>query len=109
MSRRYSIPALLCILLIIAVTSLAYAQHGGRRIDNGQQYWNNQRQWQNRNFVHPQDIQSRTPTFQNTGNFFPNSTARPQPPFSGAQPAPTAFQRYWPLMVYPNSGLGYWY
>ena len=56
----------------------------------------------------PRTSRRSAATFGNTGGYY--STNRPpQKPFADYRPAPTAYQQYWPLMVFPNNGPGYWY
>lgn len=111
MSRTQSFRsiALACLLAVLGWGAGAQAQYSGVRIDNGQQYWNNYRQQQamRKPAMPPQ---SRAATLGNTGGYYSTLPAQPaQKPFADVRPAPNAFHSYWPLMVYPNNGLGYWY
>jgi hypothetical protein len=81
------------------------AQYSGFPVDNGQQYWQNY--WRSQN-QRPAAARPQTAPagFQRYGGYYPTAPT-PQKPFSNYQPAPNAYQQYWPLMVYPNSFGGY--
>ena len=76
-------------------------------VDDGQQYWSNYWRWHNQKYA-PAYRQQVASTYASLGHYYP-TTPRHQKPFAGVQPAPTAYERYWPLMLYPDTTFGYWY
>jgi hypothetical protein len=88
------------------VGSAVWAQYPGPPVDNGQQYWQNYWRFHNRQYA-PASRQSVPPQYGRVGGYYP-AAAPVQKPFSNYRPEPTAFEKYWPLMVYPNSFGGYY-
>lgn len=99
--------AFVAVLIISLLGTAAPAQFPTAPVDDGQQYWRNYWRWHNQRYA-PAYQQQAASTYASLGHYYP-TTHSPQKPFTGLQPAPTAYERYWPLMVYPDMTFGYWY
>jgi hypothetical protein len=97
--------AVSCITAACSLLVPLRAQYSSFPVDNGQQYWQNYWNTQ-RQRTAPARQSSQAAGFQRTGGYYPTRPT-PQKPFSNYQPAPNAYQQYWPLMVYPNTFGGY--